>query len=278
MLGSAPCSVQGKRAGVGEAVQHRPATGQLGHRLPVVLLIQKEAGFLPVFKVHSVADAIFNNIHRCKVRNLFTAHGMPALALFHTLQTTDGHVVALIYTHHVLSVGAQHLQQQGEQLLLDEFHAQTQHLRHQHALEPIHRQTGEAVGLSEDHPAAAAILRPHDGLAIVPCVLDAPPPEGLVEPVIGVSGQHPYPDAGAAVEKAAAQPTAPAADDVHQLSVGHGAAESRDLPLIDPWVSAHQSGLPLGGDGDLRIGTLRFHSGHLLSVKVSSLYHSFPPP
>ena len=263
---------------MGEAVQHRPATGQLGHRLPVVLLIQKEAGFLPVFKVHGVADAVFLNIHRCKVRSLFTVHRMPALALLHALQLTDGHVVALIYTHHVLSVGAQHLQQQGEQLLLDELHAQTQHLRHQHTLEPVHRQTGEAVGLPEDHPAAAAILRPHDGLAIVPCVLDAPPPEGPVEPVVGVPGQHPYPDAGAAVEKAAAQPTAPAADDVHQLSVGHGAAESRDLPLIDPWVSAHQSGLPLGGDGDLRIGTLRFHSGHLLSVKVSSLYHSFLPP
>ena len=268
---------------MGEAVQHRPATGQLGHRLPVVLLIQKEAGFLPVFKVHGVADAVFLNIHRCKVRSLFTAHGMPSFALFHALQSPDGHIVALIYTHHVLSVGAQHLQQQGEQLLLDEFHAQTQHLRHQHTLEPVHRQAGEAVGLSEDHPAAAAILRPHDGLAIVPCVLDAPPPEGPVEPVVGVPGQHPYPDAGAAVEKAAAQPAAPAAHHVHQvavggLSVGHGAAESRDLPLVDPGVSAHQSGLPLGGDGDLRIGTLGFHSGHLLSVKVSSLYHSFPPP
>ncbi len=68
------------------------------HRLPVVLLIQKEAGFLPVFKVHGVADAVFLNIHRCKVRSLFTVHRMPALALLHALQLTDGHVVALIYT------------------------------------------------------------------------------------------------------------------------------------------------------------------------------------
>ena len=41
---------------VGEAVQHRFAPGQPGHRLAVVLLVQEEAGFLAVFKEMCIRD------------------------------------------------------------------------------------------------------------------------------------------------------------------------------------------------------------------------------
>ena len=252
---------------MGEAVQHRPALCQTGHRLPVVLLIQKKAGLLAVLKVHGVDDAVLHDVHRRLFRRRLAGQGIPALGLRHAFQLPDGRVVALVDTPDVLSVLPQHLGQQGEQAGLDALHAQTQGLRHQHALEPVHRQAGEQVGLAEDHAAAAAVRPAHHRFAVVPCVADAPLPEGVGEVVIGVAAQQTYPDPGAAVVESAAQPAAPAAHHVHQSAVLRAAFHGRDLALVDPRVPAGEGGLPLGGDGDLRIGTRSFHGTYRLSFR-----------
>ena len=259
---AAPGGVQGEGAGVGEAVQHRFAPGQPGHRLAVVLLVQEEAGFLAVFKVHGIADAVFHDVRAGEVRQRLSGQGIPALALGHALLVPQGSVVALIYPGDVLAVLPQDPDQLGEDHVLHPVQPQAQHLGHQHRAEPVHRQAREMVRLAENHPAAGQLLRGHDGLAVVPGVFHPPGPEVRIEPVIGVAGQQPHPDQGAAVVESGAQPAAPAAYHVHQVAVGGAAGNGGDLPLIDPGVAAGQGRLPLGGDGDLGIGSFSFHNGH----------------
>ena len=252
---------------MGEAVQHRPALRQPGNRQPVVFLVQKEAGLLPVLKVHGVGDAVLCDIHRCLRRRRLAGQGIPALVLLHALQLPDGHVVALVDAPDVLTVLPQHAGKQGKQPGLDALHAQTQGLGHQHAFEPVHRQAGEQVGLAENHTAAPAVRFAHHHLAVVPGVADAPFPEGIGKVVVGVAAHQPHPDLGAAVVEPAAQPAAPAAHHVHQTAVLRAAFHGSDLTLIDPRVSAGESGLSLGSDGDLGIGTRSFHGTYRLSFR-----------
>ena len=262
--------VQGEAAGVGEAVQHRLALGQLGHGEAVILLVEKEAGFLAVFKVHGVDDAVFCDIHAGLLRRRLAGQGIPALVLRHALPLPQGHVVALVDAPDILSVLPQHLCQQREQAILDALHAETQGLGHQHGLEPIHRQAGEQVGLAKNNAAAAAVGLAHNDLAVVPGVADAALPEGVGKVVVGVAAEKPHANFGVAVVEAAAQPTAPAAHHVHQGAVLGRAVDGGHLALVDPRVPACQGGFPLGGDGDLGIGTQCFHGGSLLSCDVNN--------
>ena len=264
VLCPAPGGVQGEGAGMGEAIQHGFAPGQPGHRLTVVLLVQEEAGFLAVFKVHGIADAVFHDVRAGEVRQRLPGQGIPALALGHALLLPQGGVVALVYPGDVLSVGPQDPHQLGEDRILHPVQPQAQHLSHQHRTEPVHRQAGKMVRLAEDDPAAGQILRGHHRFAVVPGVLHPPGPEVRIEPVIGVAGQQPHPDQGAAVVESGAQPAAPAAHHVHQVAVGGAAGDGCDLALIDPGVAAGEGFLPLGSDGDLWIGSFCFHRGTVL--------------
>ena len=94
MLCPAPGGVQGKGTGVGEAVQHRPPPGQPRHRQPVVLLVQEEAGFLPVLHVHQIADAVFRDLRHSRVRRCFAGKREPALALGQPFLFPQGDVIA----------------------------------------------------------------------------------------------------------------------------------------------------------------------------------------
>ena len=258
---------------MGEAVQHRPPLGQTGHCQPVVLLVQKKAGFLPILKVHGIHDAVFHDVHVGALRRRLTGQGIPSFVLLHALQTADGHIVALVDAADVLSVLPQHLDQQREQPVLDALHAHTQRLGHQHAFEPVHRQTREQVGFAEDHAAAPAVRLAHHHLAVVPGVADAPLPEGIGEVIVGIAAHQPHPDLGAAVVEPAAQPAAAAAHHVHQRAVLRPAVHGGDLPLVDPGVPAGQRGLALGRDGDLSVGTWSFHGTYRLSFRAPMITH-----
>ncbi len=60
-FGPAPGGVNGKRAGVAKAVQHRPAPGQGTDSLPVDALVEEKAGFLAVNKIHVEPVAVFRH-------------------------------------------------------------------------------------------------------------------------------------------------------------------------------------------------------------------------
>ena len=263
--GAALGGVQGKGAGVGEAVQHRVTLGQPGHRPAVVLLIQKEPGFLAVDEVHGVCNAVFRNGHRVVVRRRLSGQGIPALALGHALLVPEGHVVAQVYAVDLLAVLPQHLHQRRENHVLPLRHAQAQHLGHQHRAEAVHRQAGEEVRLPEDDAAAEQVILRHHRLAVGPGVGRPPLPEGGVKGVVGVAAHQAAADGGMAVVKGGAQVAALAAHHVHQPTVGDAVLHLRHLSGIHPGVPLHQGRLPLGGDMHFFVGPLHLHGRHRLS-------------
>ena len=250
--------VQGKGAGVGEAVQHPATPGKPRHGLAVELLIQEEAGLLAVLHVHLVIDAVFADLHQGALRRGEPGQGIPALALLQPLQLPDGHVVALEEAADLLPVLPQNLHQEGEKQIFDALDPHREGLRHQNIAKAIHRQAGEAVRLPEDQPAAVR-LPVHHRLAVAPGVLDAPPPEGRVEAVVCVAGEQPDADLALLAEKAGAQVAPLAADGVHQGAVGGLSLPAHHLALVDPGVSGLDPVRPLGGDDIFRITAFALH-------------------
>ena len=251
--------VERERTRVREAVEHRPPARELRHGEPVILLVEEKARFLPVFKVHGIADAAFRDIRLMEVGDGLTRQGIPSLPLLHALLFAQGDVVALIDARDLLPVGAQCLDEQPENHRLDAIHAETQHLRHEDIFKPVDREPGEVVRLAEDNPAAAAVLLAHHGLAVVPCVLHAPRPERAVKAVVRVAREEPHADHGAAVIKARAEVAPLPAEHVHKRAVLGALRRLRHLPGVDPRVAVHEGALALGRDGESRVGSLRFH-------------------
>ena len=256
--------------------QYRPALGQPCHRPAVVFLIQEKSGFLPVYKVHPVADAVFHNIRPCEIGLGFSGQGEPALALCQPLLFPQGYIVAQVDAGNVLPVPAQHPDDDGQQSLPDTLHAQTQHLGHQYRAEAVHCQPRKAVRLPEDHPAAVQILRLHHALAVVPGILYPALPEGVVKPVVGIAGEEAAADERVAVIKARAEIGPLVADDIRQAAVLHRAGELRHLPGIYPRVPRRQGTLSFLGDMHLGIGSFCLHSPACLSKKNRFNYSTYP--
>ena len=251
--------VQGKGSGVGKAVQHRLAPGQSGHRPAVVLLVQEEAGLLAVFHVYQVLHAVFRDLRDGRVRGLLAGKMVPSLPLGQTLLFPQGHVIAQKHAPDGLPVLPQDADQQGQQKVLNVFHAHREDLHAQKVVELVHGQARESVRLAEDDPAGVQIRRVHDGLAVVPGPAELPLPKGLVEAVVGVSGEQTDPDLGVFGEKAGAQIPAFFAHHVHQAAVIGGTFRADDLRVIDPGVTPENGGLRLGSHGVAGITAGCFH-------------------
>ena len=110
--------VQGEGAGVGEAVQHSLARRKTAHRPAVVLLIQEKAGFLAVFYVYQIFDAVFHDLHHRTVRHGFAGEGIPALALSQTLLRPEGHIIPQKHAPDGLAVLPENVHQSREQEVL----------------------------------------------------------------------------------------------------------------------------------------------------------------
>ena len=250
--------VQGKGAGVGEAVQHPAAFGETRHSQAVELLIQEKAGLLAVFHVYLIGDPVFADLRQGRIRDRQARQGIPALALLQPLQLPDGQVVALIEPADALPVLLQHLRQKGKQQIFDPLDPHGESLRHQKVGKAVHRQAGEAVRLTENE-AAAVRLPVHDSLAVVPGVLDPPLPEGGVKAVVGVAGEDAHPDLAVLAEKAGAQVPALAADHVHQTAVGAVPLQADHFALVDPGMAGGDPVGPLGGNDAFGITAFDLH-------------------
>ena len=169
-----------------KTVQHGFACGQLCHCKAVVLLVQKEAGFLPVLKVHGIRDAVFIYLCYRALGVLLKWQVKPFLTGFKPFQRPDGHVISLIDAFYDLSVLPQNLHEEGIDHLSDLFHAYGEHLCHQHVVETVHCQAGKPVCLTEDQAAAGDVFS-HRGLPVFPRIADSSFPEGSVKPVIGIA-------------------------------------------------------------------------------------------
>ena len=236
-----------------EAVEHALAPGEPRHSEAIVFLIEEKAGFLPVFHVHGIENSVFADLGPRAA-----AAAEPALALFEALQRADRHVVSLVDAADLLPVGGQDLQQQREQLRLALFDADREGLRHKEIGKAVHRQAREAVGLAEDDAAAREILQAQNALAVVPGVLEAPPPEGRVKAVVGVAGDEAQADLAVPADEACAQVFALFADRVGQRAV-FAVRRVRDLRRVDPGVSLLHPARALGRHGKTGIVSFCFH-------------------
>ena len=173
---------------MGKAVQYPAALGKTCHRPAVVFLIEEKAGLLPVFHIDRIIDAVFADLGDGALRRCLTGKRIPASPLLQPFETADGSVVALKDAGDALPVFTQHLNEQREDQILEPLHPDGERLCHKDVGEPVHREAGETVRLAEDHAAAAQVLRIQHRLAVVPGILDAPPPKGFVKAVVCVAG------------------------------------------------------------------------------------------
>ena len=188
-----------------------------------------------------------------------------------TLERADRGVVALENAGDRLAVGAQHVEQEREQQLLDPLDPDRERLRHEDVRKAVDRQPREAVGLAENHTAAAEILRAQHGFAVVPGVLHAPPPEGLVEAVVGVAGEEAQADLALAADEARAEILALLAHRVGERAVFARALLRDDLLGVDPGVPALDPARALRGHDEARICPISFHfKGTILSHQKAS--------
>ena len=232
-------AVEGESPRMGEAVQHPLARGQPGRRPAVVLLVQEEAGLLPVHVVHLVADAVLGDLDEAVALGLQPRQIHVPLALFEAFLQPQGAFVPLVDHVDGYAVLLEFLHQQPEQYTLADLDAQGQNLRHQHAFEPVHGPARQPVRLPENEAAGGEVLA-HDGLAIVDSVADAAAEEGLVEGVVGVLGEDADQNLARVVVEPAAQVGALLAEHVRHGPVLAGLPVHR-LGPVDPGVAALQA-------------------------------------
>ena len=226
--------VEGEGAGVGEAVQHLcpPAEGLDGQA--VELLVEEEAGLLPLGHIDQVADAVFHDLH--------LGGEFPAEEAVRRRKPLPGPlpgVAALIDAPDCDAVGGEDLQQQVDDGALEPLHPHRGGLQHQHLAELVHHQPGEEVRLAEDEPAAGGVDHP---LAVVPGGLHPPPEEGGVDLLVEAPGEHPQPEPGAAVVEPPAEGVAvkvPQGDDV---AVRRIPFDPVDLVVVDPGAPGLEGG------------------------------------
>ena len=235
--------VEGKAAGVGEAVQHGVAGGEAGDCPAVVLLVEEEAGLLAVLEIDVVVDAVLADLGLGGGGVDLTRQLEPALALLEALFGTQGLVVPLVDAVDGLAVGPQDFGEEGEEDGLQLLHADAEGLGDEDVVEAVHGQAGELVGLAEDDPAGREVGRFEDSLAVGPGVLDAAAPEAGVEGVVGVAGDEADADLALERDEAGAKVSALRAHHVGEGSVLRLCLrELEDVVLVHPRMPAHEAG------------------------------------
>ena len=118
------CAVEAKGTGVGEAVEHALARRELRRRAAVILLVEKETGFLPVDIIHIIQDPVFPDRHMSVQFRLQSVERHETGPLLHALFLSELDVVALVDRVDLFAARAQRLQQEYKQLHFSQLHAQ----------------------------------------------------------------------------------------------------------------------------------------------------------
>ena len=132
---------------MGEAVQHLAAANQRGEGDAVFLLVEEEAGFLPVGDVHQELDAVFFHFNG---GGEFAAQ--EARLLGETFQLAHGHIVALVN-----AAAAGDVHDRVAENILVAVDAQRQRLHHADIGKFIDDQCGQEVTLAVDQTAGIEV-------------------------------------------------------------------------------------------------------------------------
>ena len=169
-----------------KAVQHIHPPAQLLNSETVVLLVEEKAGFLSVFYIDVVADAIFRN---CDAGvKFFPDKSFVSLHAF--LKALFG-IAALIDTADRDSVLEQDFFQDGHEFLLQAVDPKREGFHDQHVFIFVDRKPRQEIRFAKDDPAAGCV---HSPLPVFPRSHEALPEKCLVNSLIRITCQHPHTD------------------------------------------------------------------------------------
>ena len=120
--------IEGKAACVSKAVEDMLALGNFGYGLTIIFLVQEEAGFLAIFHIHSVLDAIFHDFCSYLAMIGQKRRLKPLLTLLHALKQANLHIIALEKATDILAHLLQNLDEQIKEHFLAQLDAQRESL------------------------------------------------------------------------------------------------------------------------------------------------------
>ena len=255
---------------MGKAVQHPHPSGQRGRCPAVVLLIQKETGFLSVDIIYVIKHTVFEDPGVAVQLRFQPLHGEETLARLHALLQAQRTFVALINGPDGVASGPQVFHNAPKEHFLALFHGQRQSFRYQNIAEAVHRQAGKLIRLPKDQ-AAVVKIRSHDTAAVVQRIGDPAGKEGLVKTVVGVGGEQPDQDLAGIIDAARPQIHAFFRDHIAQTSVFIGGGPLDHFLPIYPGVPPANGGFGFFVDGEPGIVSLCMHTGSLLPSCVCLL-------
>ena len=227
MLRPGQPGIEGKRAGVGKAVQHPRASAQFRRCPAVIFLIQEESRLLSVFYVHVVAHAVLHDLH-LRVKR-FADKALDAL---HALLLAHLRVTPLVHAADMDAVRLHQLLQDINDHPLEPVDPKRQGFHDQHVRELIHHKPGQKVRLPEDHAAARDII--HDLLPVLPRILHPHAEKRLVHLGIPVSCHHTDGQLRIAVDKSPSQGIPVKIMDEHDIPLRKAPHNTFHFIIIDP--------------------------------------------
>lgn len=228
--------VQGKAAGVGEAVKYFLPFDKGRDGSPVFLLIEEETGLLSVLDIDQKTNAVFADLSEI-IDHTVEQTGL----LLKTFQIADGSIVTLpdAAGMHFLN---QRIDDDGQKTLHAEAHA----LEGEDTTEAVHNQTGKTVGLGIDESAGIHIRK---AAAVIDGAAYALPDEAIVDALIP-EGKKTKADLGHGIVERTAEHTTAGTFDGDHVTRLTGTGHTVDIAFENPGIALQDAGF-LGG---LQIG------------------------
>ncbi|MPM84531.1 hypothetical protein SDC9_131604 [bioreactor metagenome] len=123
-----------------KAVQHALSLGDLRGDNAVVFLVEEETRLLPVFHVHGVVDAVFDDLNQRTRRLRQKFRAVPAFFELQPFQLANGYLVALEDAANRNPVLLEQRNKQAIERSLDPLNADGEHLTDQHVVVAVNRQ------------------------------------------------------------------------------------------------------------------------------------------
>ena len=149
------CRVQGKTAGMREAVENFLASCHIAYEHTVGFLIQEIACLLAVFNIHVQLQAVFTD-HRLRFE---ICRFIEAFVLFKAFLLSCGNVIALINPVNLNSFLCEHFPQKVIDHLSAHFKAGAADLGDQDVIVKIDDQSGQKIRFRKNQPAVGEIVR-----------------------------------------------------------------------------------------------------------------------
>ena len=254
-----------------KAVQNLLALSNFSNSLTIILLVKEEASLLSVFYINGVTDTVLVDFSSSGASRVKQVRFKEAFIFFHTLQTTNLHIVTLVQATDFLPHLTHNLYQQIKEHFLTHFNTQGQGLGYKNIVEAVNGKTGESISFTKNQTTAVKILLPHYGQTIVQSVTQATFPKGFVKFIISISRNNAHSDFGNIVYKTGAYIFTLVGYNVNQITILVFAFHFGYFFAKHPRMTSASSLFSFGG---YKKSCVVAHSLNLFRFKMSIVYHS----